>query len=147
MKPSLTLLTVLLLAPLADLSAADSPNKNDTAPGKPTATAAKAVFQYTTTNFELTVQAVRAIAAAPGWLAGLTDDDLKGRVQRMKTALAAHQPRHDYERALQLQLAVAMPELVPQQVRDGAIAMLWKHHHLHRHGPRPARAGAVRGDA
>jgi squalene-hopene/tetraprenyl-beta-curcumene cyclase len=87
----------------------------------------KVEIPYTTTNFELTVQAARAIAAAPGWIEGLTDDELKGRVQRMRTALAAHQPRHDYERALQLQLAVAMPELVAQQTRDAAISVLWKH--------------------
>lgn len=90
-------------------------------------TVSKVEIPYTTTNFELTVQAARSIAAAPGWLAGLTDNDLKGRLQRMKTALAAYQPRHDYERALLLQLAVAMPELVPQQARDEAISVLWKH--------------------
>ena len=92
-------------------------------------TVSKVEIPYTTTSFELTVQAARAMAAAPGWIEGLTDDDLKGRVQRMKTALSAHQPRNNYERALQLQLATAMPELVPQPVRDAAISMLWTRQH------------------
>ena len=35
------------------------------------------------------------------------------RIARMKTWLREHEPISDYERALKLQLAVLMPELVP----------------------------------
>ncbi|MDP3072563.1 MAG: DUF1080 domain-containing protein [Opitutaceae bacterium] len=44
MKHTLLTLTALLLAPLPDLSAADSPNTKATAPGKPAASVAKTVF-------------------------------------------------------------------------------------------------------
>lgn len=87
-------------------------------------TVSKVEIPYTTTEFELTVQAARALAAAPGWLAGLTDPELAERVARLQAALAAHRPRNDYERVLQLQLATIMPELVPQATRDAAITML-----------------------
>jgi squalene-hopene/tetraprenyl-beta-curcumene cyclase len=89
-------------------------------------TVSKVEIPHTTTEFEITVQAARAIAAAPGWLEGLRDAEMLRRIALMKTALAAHQPRNDYERALQLQLATFLPELVPQSTRDAVIAMLWK---------------------
>jgi squalene-hopene/tetraprenyl-beta-curcumene cyclase len=81
---------------------------------------------YITTNFELTVQAARAITTAPGWLANLKDSDLLARVERMKKFLREHEPASDYELALKLQLAALMPDLVPPQVRDAATAMLWR---------------------
>ena len=81
---------------------------------------------YITTNFEMTVQAARAIATAPGWLANLKDAETLGRVERMKKFLREHEPVSDYELALKLQLAALMPELVPQPQRDAATAMLWR---------------------
>jgi squalene-hopene/tetraprenyl-beta-curcumene cyclase len=81
---------------------------------------------YITTDFELTVQAARAVATAPGWLDGLKDPAMQDRVKRMKKALSDHKPANDYERALKLQLSNIMPELVPQTQRDAAIAMLSK---------------------
>ena len=44
----------------------------------------------------------------------------------MKKLLREHQPINDYELALKLQLAGLMPDLVPQDERDAAIAMLWR---------------------
>jgi len=81
---------------------------------------------YITTHFELTVQAARAIATAPGWLANLKDAETIARVGRLKKFLSEHQPGNDYELALKLQLAALIPELVPPDVRDAAIAMLWR---------------------
>ena len=81
---------------------------------------------YITTDFELTVQAARAMATAPGWLAAMKDADSLKRIERMKTWLRQHEPISDYERALKLQLAALMPELVPQSQRDEAIMMLWR---------------------
>ena len=81
---------------------------------------------YITTHFELTVQAARAIATAPGWLAQLKDADAIARVERMKNFLREHEPVNDYELAMKLQLATLMPELVPPPVRDAATAMLWR---------------------
>lgn len=81
---------------------------------------------YITTHFQLTVQAARAVITAPGWLANLKDADTLERVARMMKFLREHEPVNDYELALKLQLAVLMPELVPQPQRDAATAMLWR---------------------
>src|SRR6185369_619740 len=70
---------------------------------------------YITTRFELTVQAMRALVTAPGWLANLKDAELRPRVERIKKFLYDHRPINDYELALKLQLANLMPELVAQQ--------------------------------
>ena len=81
---------------------------------------------YITTDFELTVQAARAVTTAPGWLEKLTDADTLARVERMKKFLREHEPVNDYELALKLQLSTLMPELVPQPQRDAATTMLWR---------------------
>ena len=79
---------------------------------------------HITTDFELTLQAARAITAAPGWLKGLRDEEIERRVSRMKEFLRITRPRNDYERVLRLQLASYMPELVQQEERDTALKML-----------------------
>ena len=81
---------------------------------------------YITTNFELTMQAARAMAAAPGWLETVKDTDTLQRIDRIKSWLKQHQPINDYELAAKLQLASFMPELVTPSERDSAIAMLWR---------------------
>ncbi len=81
---------------------------------------------YITTDFELTVQAARAIAIAPGWLASVKDADSLERIERMKSWLRQHEPISDYEHALKLQLAALLPDAVPQAHRDASIAMLWR---------------------
>jgi squalene-hopene/tetraprenyl-beta-curcumene cyclase len=80
---------------------------------------------YITTRFELTVQAMRAMVTAPGWLANLKDPELLARVDRIKKFLREHQPINDYELALKLQLANLNPDLVSKDERDAAIALLW----------------------
>jgi squalene-hopene/tetraprenyl-beta-curcumene cyclase len=81
---------------------------------------------YITTRFELTVQAARAFVTAPGWLENLKDPAMLARIELMKKSLREHQPINDYELAMKLQLAALMPELVPDEVRAAAIAMLWR---------------------
>ena len=81
---------------------------------------------YITTDFELTVQAARAVFTAPGWLANLKDADTLARIGRMKKFLREHEPVNDYELALKLRLSTLLPELVPQPQRDAATAMLWR---------------------
>ncbi len=81
---------------------------------------------YITTDFELTVQAARAIANAPGWLATIEDAVTLERIERMKQYLSKHEPINDYEQAVKLQLAGLMPELVTQEQREASIAMLWQ---------------------
>jgi squalene-hopene/tetraprenyl-beta-curcumene cyclase len=89
-------------------------------------TIAQVEIPYITTDFELTVQAARAIATAPGWLATVKDAETRDRIAKMQAWLRDHQPISDFELALKLQLASLMPDLVPQSQRDDAIAMLWR---------------------
>src|SRR5262249_53698217 len=81
---------------------------------------------YITTRFELTVQAMRAMVTAPGWLANLEDAELLVRINRIMKFLREHRPINDYELALKLQLANLQPELVSKEERAAAIAMLWR---------------------
>jgi squalene-hopene/tetraprenyl-beta-curcumene cyclase len=81
---------------------------------------------YITTRFELTVQAMRALVTAPGWLANLEDAELLARVQRIKKFLREHKPINDYELALKLQLANLDADLVTKKEREAAIEMLWR---------------------
>jgi squalene-hopene/tetraprenyl-beta-curcumene cyclase len=81
---------------------------------------------YITTRFESTVQAMRAMVTAPGWLANLKDEASRAKVARIKKMLREHRPINDYELALKLQLANLMPDLVTKEDRDAAIAMLWQ---------------------
>ena len=84
---------------------------------------------HITTDFELTLQAARAVTTAPGWLASLKDAELLARIEKMKSWLRTAQPKHDYDRILRLQLAHYMPELVPQAQRDAALALLSSKQH------------------
>lgn len=79
-----------------------------------------------TTDFELTMQAARAMATAPGWLDSVKDEATLKRIETMKTYLRNHRPINDYERSVKLQLATYMPDLVSKAERDEAIAMLRK---------------------
>jgi squalene-hopene/tetraprenyl-beta-curcumene cyclase len=84
---------------------------------------------HITTDFELTLQAARAITAAPGWLAHLKDTDLLARVEKMKAFLRDAKPRNDFDRVLRLQLASYLPELVTQRDREAALALLSQKQH------------------
>jgi len=79
---------------------------------------------HITTDFELSLQAARAMTAAPGWLAGLKDETLMGRVAKLKEYLRTGAPKNDFDRILKLQLAHYLPELVPAKERDAALALL-----------------------
>lgn len=79
---------------------------------------------HITTDFELTLQAARAITAAPGWLAGLKDEALVARVVKLKGWLRVASPKNDFDRVLKLQLAHYLPELVSRPERDAALALL-----------------------
>jgi squalene-hopene/tetraprenyl-beta-curcumene cyclase len=79
---------------------------------------------HITTDFELSLQAARAIAAAPAWLAQLKDEKLLARAWKLKQWLLTAPPKNDFDRVLKLQLAHYLPELVPQFERDAALALL-----------------------
>src|SRR5262245_5234070 len=84
---------------------------------------------HITTDFELSLQAARAITAAPGWLAELKDHALLARVEKLKQWLCTAPPKNDFDRVLILQLAYYLPELVPQSQRDAALALLTSKQH------------------
>lgn len=84
---------------------------------------------HITTDFELSLQAARAITAAPGWLANLKDEALLAKVAKLKHWLRTAPTKNDFDRVLKLQLAVYMPELVPQSERDAALALLSSKQH------------------
>ena len=79
---------------------------------------------HITTDFELSLQAARAITAAPGWLAGLKDESLLARVAKLKDYLRTGAPKNDFDRVLKLQLAHYFPELVSPAERDAALKLL-----------------------
>ncbi len=84
---------------------------------------------HITTDFELSLQAVRAITAAPGWLAELKDQSLVARVEKLKQWLRSAPPKNDFDRVLKLQLAYYLPELVSPSERDAALALLTAKQH------------------
>ncbi|MFC5454415.1 prenyltransferase/squalene oxidase repeat-containing protein [Prosthecobacter fluviatilis] len=84
---------------------------------------------HITTDFELTLQAARAVTAAPGWLSSLKDAELLARIEKMKAWLRTAEPKNDYDRILRLQLAHYMPDVVPQAQRDSALALLSSKQH------------------
>jgi squalene-hopene/tetraprenyl-beta-curcumene cyclase len=84
---------------------------------------------HITTDFELSLQAARAITAAPDWLAGLKDEKLIGRVEKLKHWLRTSPPKNDFDRVLKLQLAHYLPELVTESERAAALALLSSKQH------------------
>lgn len=84
---------------------------------------------HITTDFELSLQAARAITAAPGWLAGLKDEALRAKVEKFKHWLRTAPPKNDFDRVLKLQLVAYFPELVPQAEREAALALLSSKQH------------------
>jgi squalene-hopene/tetraprenyl-beta-curcumene cyclase len=84
---------------------------------------------HITTDFELSLQAARAITAAPGWLAGLKDEALLAKVEKLKQWLRTAPPKNDFDRVLKLQLVQYLPDLVPPAERDAALALLSSKQH------------------
>lgn len=84
---------------------------------------------HITTDFELTIQAARAVTAAPGWIEQLDDKRLKTRLQKMKDYLRSAEPKNDFDRVLKLQLAYYMPDLVNTDERQAALELLASKQH------------------
>jgi squalene-hopene/tetraprenyl-beta-curcumene cyclase len=84
---------------------------------------------HITTDFELTLQAARAVTAAPGWLAGLSDPDMLAKIEKMKAWLREAGPKNDFDRVLRLQLVACFPGLVSKEDRDVALGVLTRNQH------------------
>jgi squalene-hopene/tetraprenyl-beta-curcumene cyclase len=84
---------------------------------------------HITTDFELSLQAARAITSAPGWVAGLKDEALLAKVGKLKAWLKQPVLKNDFDRVLQLQLAHYLPDLVVQAERESSLALLSSKQH------------------
>lgn len=84
---------------------------------------------HITTDFELTLQAARAVTAAPGWIQSLNDPTLKSKLDLMKKWLANASPKNDFDRVLRLQLASYFPDAVSESQRMESIALLSSKQH------------------
>jgi squalene-hopene/tetraprenyl-beta-curcumene cyclase len=84
---------------------------------------------HITTDFELSLQAMRTITAAPGWLTGLKDEKLVAKVEKLKNWLRAAEPKNDWDRVLSLQLAYYLPELVSAEKYEAALKLLSSKQH------------------
>jgi squalene-hopene/tetraprenyl-beta-curcumene cyclase len=79
---------------------------------------------YVTTDLNLSIQAIRAIANAPGWLEHLEDPSLLERIEKLKEFVRRTPPLNDYDRLLQLQAASSMPKLIEPSKVTEVITML-----------------------
>lgn len=84
---------------------------------------------HITTDFELSLQAARAITAAPGWLASLEPGDTLDRIDRLKRWLRDAEPKNDFDRILHLQLAHYFPDLVTDAEKETAWSILTSRQH------------------
>jgi squalene-hopene/tetraprenyl-beta-curcumene cyclase len=84
---------------------------------------------HITTDFELSLQAARAITSAPGWVAGLKDEALLAKVGKLKAWLKQPVLKNDFDRVLWLQLAHYLPELVTSGDLEAALALLSSKQH------------------
>lgn len=79
---------------------------------------------HITTDFELSLQAARALTAAPGWLDTLEPGETSDRIAKLKSWLRTAAPKNDFDRILRLQLAHDLPELVTEAEKETALALL-----------------------
>ncbi|MBL9154717.1 MAG: terpene cyclase/mutase family protein [Verrucomicrobiales bacterium] len=79
---------------------------------------------HITTDFELSLQAVRALTAAPGWLDSLEAGETRDRIERLKAWMKSAAPKNDFDRVLRLQLAHYLPDLVSPAEKESALALL-----------------------
>lgn len=84
---------------------------------------------HITTDFELSLQAARALAAAPGWVDSLEPGETRDRIAKLKEWLRSAPPKNDYDLVLRLQLAHYFPELVTDSERKNALDLLSSKQH------------------
>lgn len=81
---------------------------------------------YESSAFHLATVAAMAVGTAPGWLASLTDENLKIRVEQLKSYLRSETPKQDYDRTLLLWAAARLPGLLDDDVRQRQVEMVLK---------------------
>ena len=84
---------------------------------------------HITTDFELTLQAARAVTSAPNWFKEVEDKELLAKADKMKRWLRDARPKNDFDRVLRLQLDSYFPDLVSDEERRSAIELLSSKQH------------------
>jgi len=85
---------------------------------------------YESDAFHEATVAALAAATAPGWLAASeagNADDLKSRIERLRTYLHDTPPPHDYGRVLLLQASTRFPGLIDEAGKASLVAMIRRH--------------------
>jgi squalene-hopene/tetraprenyl-beta-curcumene cyclase len=77
--------------------------------------------------YHVATVAAMAAATAPGWLAGVTDEEVTARIEKMKTYLRTTEPPHDYGRVLLLWISTRLPDLIPEARKTDLAEMVWRH--------------------
>ncbi|MCH9655244.1 MAG: terpene cyclase/mutase family protein [Planctomycetes bacterium] len=82
---------------------------------------------FESSNFQGATVAARALSSAPGWLAGLKDQELQSGVDRLKEYLQKTEPAHDYGRLILLWTAARYPDLISAEKKRALIQMVRQH--------------------
>jgi squalene-hopene/tetraprenyl-beta-curcumene cyclase len=81
---------------------------------------------YESSAYHLATVAAMAVGTAPDWLAKLTDEDLKARVERLMNYLRMETPKQDYDRTLLLWAAARLPGLLDAATKQKLVEMVSK---------------------
>lgn len=81
---------------------------------------------YESSAYHLATVAAMAVGTAPGWLPNLTDENLKSKVEHLKSYLRTETPKQDYDRTLLLWAAARLPGLLEGDARQQLVDMVWK---------------------
>ena len=81
---------------------------------------------YESSAYHLATVAAMAVGTAPGWLANLTDENLKTRVERLKTYLRNDMPKLAYDQTLLLWASARLPGLLDANAKEKLIEMVSK---------------------
>jgi squalene-hopene/tetraprenyl-beta-curcumene cyclase len=79
---------------------------------------------YESSSFHLATTAAMAVGTAPGWLAGLQDEAVKARVERLKQYLATEKPRQDYDRTLLLWASTRLPGVLTAEQQKELVELV-----------------------
>jgi squalene-hopene/tetraprenyl-beta-curcumene cyclase len=81
---------------------------------------------YESSAYHLATVAAMAVGTAPDWLAKLTDENLKARVERLKNYLRTETPKQDYDRTLLLWASARLPGFLEADAKQKLVEMVSK---------------------
>ena len=77
--------------------------------------------------FQEATVAAMAVATAPGWVAGLKDEETKASVAALQKYLRETAPPNDYGSVVLLWASTRMKDLLSAQRRSELVELLWHH--------------------